>query len=81
VARERGRVGERQALTPENADRVIVAGDRVARGERGAGEKAGFFGVFGMLRARAELGNGGTEGGGGTVIRGRGLAARGALGR
>ena len=46
VARERSPVGERQALTPENADRVIVAGERVARGERGAGEKAGFFGVF-----------------------------------
>jgi hypothetical protein len=33
-------------LTPQTADRVIVAGDRVEGGERGAGEKAGFFRVF-----------------------------------
>jgi len=35
VARERCGVGERQAWAPQAADRVIVAGDRVERGERG----------------------------------------------
>jgi len=34
VARPCRGVGERQALTPEAIDRVIVAGDPVARGER-----------------------------------------------
>src|SRR5215472_10404377 len=37
MACERGGVGERQALAPESADRVIVSGDRMEGGERGAG--------------------------------------------
>jgi len=46
MARERGRVAERQALAPQAADRVILAGDRVERRECGTGEKGQFFGVF-----------------------------------
>jgi hypothetical protein len=55
VARQRSSVGERQALTPQNADRVIVAGERV---ERGAGEKAHFFRVSACCAPGPSLGNG-----------------------
>ena len=43
-------------------DLVMVAGDRVERRERGTGEKARFFRVFGTLRTRAQPGNGGKVG-------------------
>jgi hypothetical protein len=73
MARERGGVGERQALTPQGAARVIVAGDRMQGGERGAGEKARVFVGLGHAAARAHAGNDGTEGGGGKVIRARAM--------
>jgi hypothetical protein len=74
VPRERGRVGERQALGPQATDRVIVAGDRMQRGECGApARKPASSGVFGMLRTRAQAGNGGTQGGGAKVIRARAM--------
>jgi len=85
VARQRGCIGERQALMPENADRVIVAGERVARGERGAGEKAGFFAVFRQAacpgparerRDRRRRGHGDSRAGPGRVGAGAALLTR-----
>ena len=46
LPREDGRVGERQALTPEAAERVFGAGDRIERGERRAGAEGGLRNVF-----------------------------------
>jgi hypothetical protein len=48
---------------PQAADLVMVAGDRVERRERGTGEKARFFRIFGTLRTRAQPGNGERSGG------------------
>jgi hypothetical protein len=47
-ARERRGVGERQALAPQSADRVIVAGDRVQSRERGARETRSCAGASGL---------------------------------
>jgi hypothetical protein len=53
VARQHGGVGERQALAPQAADRVIVAGDRMTCRWHDAGEKARFFvGFRHIARAR-----------------------------
>ena len=38
-------VGERQALAPEAAERVLGAGDRMERGERRAGAEGGLRGA------------------------------------
>ena len=54
---------ERQALAPQAADQVTVAGDRMQRRERDAGEKARVLRVFRALRRRAQPGNGGSGGG------------------
>lgn len=34
-----GGIGERKTMTPEQAERVLAAGDRMQRGECRAGEK------------------------------------------
>ncbi|MGY4363887.1 hypothetical protein ACVW0J_010447 [Bradyrhizobium sp. i1.7.7] len=44
LARERGRAGERETLAPQTAERVLVAGDRMQRCERGASIKHRFRG-------------------------------------
>ena len=67
------------------ADRVMVAGDRVARGESGAGEKARVLRGF-RQAAQAEMAGPSGVGARGPekVIRARalgGLGGRGALGR
>ena len=53
LPREDGRVGERQALTPEAAERVFGAGDRIERGERRAGEKSGLASLGHSIKLRS----------------------------